>query len=143
MCAAPAWSETEGPARTGPAGARAALTDRDLEVAARQGLVRQLFEGKVPSTTLALVQFVVSGGRAEMGIGGGWYEHEWRAYGYGFPSAGARLGMLDEELAAFLAAAVPALIGVLRWREENNVLASVTGASRDSIGGAVWIGQEA
>jgi F420-dependent oxidoreductase-like protein len=38
----------------------------------------------------------VSGGRAEMGIGGGWYEHEWRAYGYGFPSAGDRLGMLDE-----------------------------------------------
>jgi F420-dependent oxidoreductase-like protein len=38
----------------------------------------------------------VSGGRVEMGIGGGWYEHEWRAYGYGFPRAGDRLGMLDE-----------------------------------------------
>jgi F420-dependent oxidoreductase-like protein len=39
---------------------------------------------------------VISGGRAEMGIGAGWYEHEWRAYGYGFPGAGDRLGMLDE-----------------------------------------------
>jgi alkanesulfonate monooxygenase SsuD/methylene tetrahydromethanopterin reductase-like flavin-dependent oxidoreductase (luciferase family) len=39
---------------------------------------------------------IVSGGRVEMGIGGGWYEHEWRAYGYGFPSAGERLGQLDE-----------------------------------------------
>jgi F420-dependent oxidoreductase-like protein len=39
---------------------------------------------------------LISGGRAEMGIGAGWYEHEWRAYGYGFPSAGDRLGMLDE-----------------------------------------------
>jgi F420-dependent oxidoreductase-like protein len=39
---------------------------------------------------------IVSGGRVEMGIGGGWYEHEWRAYGYGFPGAGARLAMLDE-----------------------------------------------
>jgi F420-dependent oxidoreductase-like protein len=39
---------------------------------------------------------VISGGRVEMGIGGGWYEHEWRAYGYGFPNAGDRLGMLDE-----------------------------------------------
>jgi F420-dependent oxidoreductase-like protein len=38
----------------------------------------------------------VSAGRVEMGIGGGWYEHEWRAYGYGFPTAGERLGMLDE-----------------------------------------------
>jgi F420-dependent oxidoreductase-like protein len=39
---------------------------------------------------------LISGGRAEMGIGAGWYEHEWRAYGYGFPSAGERLAMLDE-----------------------------------------------
>ena len=39
---------------------------------------------------------LISGGRVEMGIGGGWYEHEWRAYGYGFPSAGERLGRLDE-----------------------------------------------
>jgi F420-dependent oxidoreductase-like protein len=39
---------------------------------------------------------VVSGGRVEMGIGGGWYEHEWRAYGYGFPPPAARLGRLDE-----------------------------------------------
>jgi anhydro-N-acetylmuramic acid kinase len=40
-------------------------------------------------------------------------------------------------------ALVMALIGVLRWRQEYNVLSSVTGAIRDSIGGAVWIGQEA
>ena len=39
---------------------------------------------------------IVSGGRVEMGIGGGWYEHEWRAYGYGFPSAAERLQRLDE-----------------------------------------------
>ena len=38
----------------------------------------------------------ISGGRVEMGIGAGWYEHEWRAYGYGFPSAGDRLRALDE-----------------------------------------------
>lgn len=39
---------------------------------------------------------IISGGRIQMGIGAGWYEHEWRAYGYGFPSAGVRLGRLDE-----------------------------------------------
>jgi F420-dependent oxidoreductase-like protein len=39
---------------------------------------------------------VIAGGRVHMGIGGGWYEHEWRAYGYGFPSAGVRLARLDE-----------------------------------------------
>ena len=39
---------------------------------------------------------IVSGGRIEMGIGAGWYEPEWRAYGYGFPAAPERLGMLDE-----------------------------------------------
>ena len=44
---------------------------------------------------------IVSGGRIEMGIGAGWYEHEWRAYGYGFPRAGERLGMLDEGVQIF------------------------------------------
>jgi F420-dependent oxidoreductase-like protein len=39
---------------------------------------------------------IISGGRVQMGIGGGWYQQEWEAYGYGFPSAGVRLGMLDE-----------------------------------------------
>ena len=44
---------------------------------------------------------IISGGRVEMGIGGGWYEHEWRAYGYEFPSAGERLGRLDEGVQIF------------------------------------------
>ena len=39
---------------------------------------------------------LISGGRVEMGIGGGWYEHEWRAYGYGVPAIKDRLGRLRE-----------------------------------------------
>ena len=36
-----------------------------------------------------------------------------------------------------------AFMGILRWRQEYNVFASETGASRNSIGGALWTGQEA
>ncbi|MDY6996314.1 MAG: LLM class F420-dependent oxidoreductase [Actinomycetota bacterium] len=50
-----------------------------------------VYLAKVAATT-----DLISGGRVQMGIGGGWYEHEWRAYGYGFPSAGVRLARLDE-----------------------------------------------
>jgi anhydro-N-acetylmuramic acid kinase len=47
------------------------------------------------------------------------------------------------DLINYKEALVMGLIGVLRWREEYNVLNTVTGAKRSSIGGAVWIGQEA
>lgn len=49
----------------------------------------------------------------------------------------------DEKLVLYKEALVMAFMGVLRWRQEYNVLSSVTGAQRDSIGGALWIGQEA
>jgi len=47
---------------------------------------------------------IISEGRLEMGIGAGWYEHEWRAYGVSggaFPSAGERLGRLEEGVQIF------------------------------------------
>jgi len=49
----------------------------------------------------------------------------------------------DKQLVNYKEALVMALIGVLRWREEYNVLASVTGAARNSINGALWLGGEA
>jgi F420-dependent oxidoreductase-like protein len=41
---------------------------------------------------------VISGGRFELGIGAGWKEEEWRAYGYGFPPLADRLATLGEHL---------------------------------------------
>ena len=38
----------------------------------------------------------ISGGRFELGLGGGWHTQEARSYGYDFPSMGTRLDMLDE-----------------------------------------------
>ena len=46
---------------------------------------------------------VISNGRLEMGIGGGWYEHEYNAYGYPFPKPSVRLGELDEAIQIMIA----------------------------------------
>lgn len=46
---------------------------------------------------------VLSHGRLNFGIGSGWYEHEYRAYGYDYPDAPERLRYLREALQVILA----------------------------------------
>jgi F420-dependent oxidoreductase-like protein len=48
------------------------------------------------SAKIASTVDVASNGRLLFGYGGGWYEHEWRAYGYGFPETGPRMRMFRE-----------------------------------------------
>jgi len=38
----------------------------------------------------------ISGGRCELGLGGGWFEEEFREFGYGFPPIKERLDQMEE-----------------------------------------------
>ncbi len=53
-------------------------------------------------------------------------------------SSGIECVIPSDQLVDYKEALVIALMGVLRWREDVNVMHSVTGASKDSINGAVW-----
>lgn len=55
---------------------------------------------------------VLSHGRLTFGIGAGWYEHEYRAYGYAYPPASERLRQLREAVQVILA----------MWTEEKAVV---------------------
>jgi F420-dependent oxidoreductase-like protein len=76
----------------------AAVTDR---IRLGQMCTCMSYRNPVALAKIAATVDHVSGGRVEMGIGAGWYEHEWRAYGYGFPGIGERLARLREGVEIF------------------------------------------
>ncbi len=56
------------------------------------------FRNPALTAKMASTLDVVSGGRAQLGIGAGWKEDEWLAYGYGFPGTRERLAILRDQL---------------------------------------------
>jgi F420-dependent oxidoreductase-like protein len=58
-----------------------------------------------PALTAKMISTMdsISGGRMDLGIGAGWKEDEWRAYGYGFPETKERLARLADDLGVITA----------------------------------------
>jgi alkanesulfonate monooxygenase SsuD/methylene tetrahydromethanopterin reductase-like flavin-dependent oxidoreductase (luciferase family) len=71
---------------------------------------------------------VISGGRAELGIGAGWKQDEWLAYGYGFPDPPERLAILADHLEIISRMLQP---GLATYRGDH---ASVVDAYHEPIG---------
>jgi alkanesulfonate monooxygenase SsuD/methylene tetrahydromethanopterin reductase-like flavin-dependent oxidoreductase (luciferase family) len=58
----------------------------------------QSFRNPALLAKMAATLQYISHGRFTLSIGAGWHEEEYRAYGYPFPSAGARVDQLEETL---------------------------------------------
>lgn len=76
-------------------GALAAATTR-----LRLGLMVTCVSYRNPALLAKMAATVdqISGGRIELGLGAGWMDSEYKAYGYEFPSTGTRLAQLEEAL---------------------------------------------
>lgn len=74
------------------------------------------FRNPAYTAKLASTIDVISGGRFELGIGAGWKEDEWLAYGYGFPPTAERLAMFGEHLEVITRMLAP---GRATWRGER------------------------
>jgi len=76
----------------------AALAARTQRVRLGHMVICAGFRNPAYTAKLASTLDVISGGRFELGIGAGWKEDEWLAYGYGFPPIGERMDGFGEAL---------------------------------------------
>jgi len=91
---------------------RGVLTDRDLDLASRQGLVTDLLGGKVPVTSVALVRYAVAGGRARDIVGTLDYLVEQTAQARGWRIAHVRAAApVDEDQQVQLSESLRSLTG--------------------------------
>jgi F420-dependent oxidoreductase-like protein len=78
--------------------ALAALARETERVRLGQIVICNGFRNPALTAKMAGTLDVVAGGRYELGIGAGWKEDEWLAYGYGFPPTRERLAALADGL---------------------------------------------
>ena len=75
-----------------------ALAMRTTSVRLGQLVLCSAFRNPALAAKMLSTLDVVSSGRAELGIGAGWKQDEWEAYGYGFPATRERLAILTDSL---------------------------------------------
>jgi F420-dependent oxidoreductase-like protein len=76
----------------------AALASKTTSVRLGQLVTCAAFRNPALVAKMVSTLDVVSGGRMELGIGAGWKQDEFEAYGYGYPSTPERLGRLADDL---------------------------------------------
>ncbi|MFX1317622.1 MAG: LLM class flavin-dependent oxidoreductase [Promethearchaeota archaeon] len=75
-----------------------ALTQQYKKVRVGSMVFCQSYRNPALTAKMAATLDVLSGGRLEFGIGAGWKEIEYKAYGYPFPSAKTRIDQMNEAI---------------------------------------------
>jgi alkanesulfonate monooxygenase SsuD/methylene tetrahydromethanopterin reductase-like flavin-dependent oxidoreductase (luciferase family) len=74
------------------------MAARHPQLAFGHSVLCQSFRNPALVAKMAATLQFLTGGRFILGMGAGWHEEEYRAYGYDFPPAGVRVAQLDEAL---------------------------------------------
>lgn len=103
----------------------------------REAIARIVQEGQpqLDNTTIRLSLLITGGGAFNRFLISRIQDH--------LQDLGVTVTIPEPILVEYKESLIMALIGLLRWREEYTVLATATGARRNSIGGALWMGPEA